>query len=194
MLSHCCQRKFFMWHATRQKKVELPSRFNPFNSSTLLTFNMQATRKSSTHFIQPVFATTEIISLGSSDVECCFVWRATSHPAPQIYGWSPQRAPYRHSLLLKFLHISSFTYCMMILYPSPISCPFLICNKICIKNKTSAATPKNCCVRIYFVFFLFWKGQGLCCYFSSLVTLLDPAHKDIYANCAPLGSRPSMRI
>lgn len=142
----------------------------------------------------PFFSTTEIISLGSSDVECCFVWRATSHPAPQIYGWSPQRAPYRHSLLLKFLHISSFTYCMMILYPSPIFCPFLICNKICIKNKTSAATPKNCCVRIYFVFFLFWKGQGLCCYFSSLVTLLDPAHKDIYANCAPLGSRPSMRI
>lgn len=130
--------------------------------------------------------------------------------------WLGPSTPYRHSLLLKFLHISFFTYTeyMMIFLlfsgaPSPIFWQFLICNKICIKNKTSAATPKNCCVRILLFFFvpylplfffcifvqlvLFWEGQVMLLFFQFGYSLA-PAHKDIYANCVPLGPRLSMRI
>lgn len=93
------------------KAEEIPSpspslTFTPFSSSTLLTFNMQATRKPSCF---PFFLATEIILLEQ--------WRRwvllclKRHVAPCSTNlWLGPSTPYRHSLLLKFLHISFFTY------------------------------------------------------------------------------------
>jgi len=145
---------------------------NPFSSSTLLTFNMQATRKPLPFYphISLLFCCSWNYFVGAAaTLSVALFEEARRTLLGKFMVGSPRQTPYRHSLLLKFLHTAFFTCRMMILFSLPIFWQFLICNKICIKNKTSAAT-------LLYVFCLpFWAGQACCCcYFSSLVTLFGP--------------------